>query len=56
MVAKTGDAEVINLWAGQATLAEALPAAEITRGLAAEARAAIAWTESSYWARRSPRS
>ena len=39
---KTGDAEVINLWAGQAhELAEALPAAEITRGLAAEARAAI---------------
>jgi len=40
---KTGDADAINLWAGQAhQLAEALPAAEITRRLAADARAAIA--------------
>jgi len=39
---KSGDADVINLWAGQAhELAEALPAGEITRRLAADARAAI---------------
>jgi nitronate monooxygenase len=40
---KTGDAGAINLWAGQAhALAEARPAAEITRALAAGAREAIA--------------
>jgi nitronate monooxygenase len=40
---KTGDPDLINLWAGQAhPLAEALPAAEITKRLAAEARDAIA--------------
>ncbi|HWI71075.1 MAG TPA: nitronate monooxygenase, partial [Baekduia sp.] len=39
----TGDADLINLWAGQAhALAAALPAAEITRTLAADARAALA--------------
>ena len=39
---KAGDPDLINLWAGQAhPLAEALPAAEITRRLADEARAAI---------------
>jgi nitronate monooxygenase len=40
---KTGDADLINLWAGQAhELAPELPAAEITRQLAAEARSAVA--------------
>jgi len=40
---KTGDADLINLWAGQAhELAQALPADEITRRLAADARAALA--------------
>jgi nitronate monooxygenase len=40
---RTGDAEVINLWAGQAhRLAAERPAEEITRRLAAEARQAIA--------------
>ena len=39
----TGDADVINLWAGQAhALATPRPAAEITRALAADARAAVA--------------
>jgi nitronate monooxygenase len=39
---KAGDPDLINLWAGQAhPLAEALPAGEITRRLAADARAAI---------------
>jgi nitronate monooxygenase len=39
---KTGDAEVLNLWAGQAhELAEELPAADLVRKLDAEARAAI---------------
>jgi nitronate monooxygenase len=38
----TGDPDLVNLWAGQAhALAQAAPAAEITRRLAAEARAAI---------------
>ncbi len=38
-----GDAESINLWAGQAyPLAEELPAAELVRKLGAEARAALA--------------
>ena len=38
-----GDAETINLWAGQAyPLAEELPAAELVRKLGAEARAALA--------------
>jgi nitronate monooxygenase len=38
----TGDADLINLWAGQAhALAPALPAAEITRALAADARTAL---------------
>ncbi len=38
-----GDGEAINLWAGQAyPLAEELPAAELVRKLAAEARAALA--------------
>jgi nitronate monooxygenase len=40
---ETGDADLINLWAGQAhELAPELPAAEITRRLAGEARAAVA--------------
>jgi nitronate monooxygenase len=40
---KAGDPDLINLWAGQAhPLAEALPAAEITRRLADGAREAIA--------------
>ena len=40
---EVGDAELINLWAGQAhRLAESLPAEEITRRLARDARAAIA--------------
>ncbi|HMJ37883.1 MAG TPA: nitronate monooxygenase [Baekduia sp.] len=39
----TGDADLINLWAGQAhELAPDLPAAEITRQLGDEARAAVA--------------
>ena len=39
---KTGDLDLINLWAGQAhPLAEPLGAGEITRRLAADARAAI---------------
>jgi nitronate monooxygenase len=38
----TGNADLINLWAGQAhALAPALPAAEITRTLAADAQAAL---------------
>jgi nitronate monooxygenase len=38
-----GDADLFNLWAGQAhELARALPAAELTRRLAAEAREAVA--------------
>ena len=38
-----GDADGFNLWAGQAhALAQAVPAAELVRRLAAEARAAIA--------------
>jgi nitronate monooxygenase len=38
----TGDADLINLWAGQAhEFAPALPAGEITRHLAADARAAL---------------
>jgi nitronate monooxygenase len=41
----TGDADVVNLWAGQThELAPELPAAEITRRLAADARAAVATT------------
>jgi len=40
---KTGDAEVLNLWAGQAhELAEPIPAAELVRKLHSDARAAIA--------------
>jgi nitronate monooxygenase len=40
---KTGDAELLNLWAGQAhELAEDIPAADLVRKLDAEARAAIA--------------
>jgi nitronate monooxygenase len=40
---KTGDAEVLNLWAGQAhELAEELPAGDLVRKLDADARAAIA--------------
>jgi nitronate monooxygenase len=40
-----GDAEAINLWAGQAyPLAEAAPAGELVRRLGAEARAALAET------------
>jgi len=40
-----GDADLINLWAGQAhALAPEEPAAELTRRLAAEARAAVAAT------------
>ena len=39
---EVGDADLINLWAGQAhRLAESLPAEEITRRLAADARAAV---------------
>jgi nitronate monooxygenase len=39
----TGDANLINLWAGQAhALAPELPAGELTRQLAADARAAVA--------------
>ncbi|HEX4108759.1 MAG TPA: nitronate monooxygenase [Solirubrobacteraceae bacterium] len=39
---KVGDADLINLWAGQAhVLAAALPAEEITRRIAAEAREAL---------------
>jgi nitronate monooxygenase len=39
----TGDADLINLWAGQAhALAPELPAAELTRRLADDARAAVA--------------
>ncbi len=39
----TGDADLINLWAGQThALASALPAGELTRRLAADARAAVA--------------
>jgi nitronate monooxygenase len=39
----TGDADLINLWAGQAhALAPELPAGELTRRLAQEARAAVA--------------
>jgi nitronate monooxygenase len=38
-----GDAETINLWAGEAyPLAEDLPAAELVRKLGAEARSALA--------------
>jgi nitronate monooxygenase len=41
----TGDADLINLWAGQAhALAPELPAAELTKQLAADTRAAIART------------
>jgi nitronate monooxygenase len=37
-----GDAEAINLWAGQAhQLARELPAGELVQALAAEARAAL---------------
>jgi nitronate monooxygenase len=40
-----GDADLINLWAGQAhALAPELPAGELTRQLAADARAAVART------------
>ena len=40
---KAGDAELLNLWAGQAhELAEELPAADLVRKLDTEARAAIA--------------
>jgi nitronate monooxygenase len=40
---EAGDAESINLWAGQAhALARALPAGELTRRLGADARAALA--------------
>ena len=40
---KTGDADVINLWAGEAhALAEEIPAAEVVARLAAEARDALA--------------
>jgi len=40
---KTGDAELLNLWAGQAhELADDLPAADLVRKLDADARAAIA--------------
>jgi nitronate monooxygenase len=40
---KTGDAELLNLWAGQAhELAEEMPAADLVRKLDADARAAIA--------------
>jgi nitronate monooxygenase len=40
---RNGDAELINLWAGEAhTLAEAAPAGEIVRRLHAEAQAALA--------------
>jgi nitronate monooxygenase len=40
-----GDADLINLWAGQAhALAPELPAGELTRRLAADARAAVART------------
>lgn len=40
---KTGDAEALNLWAGQAhELAEEIPAADLVRKLDAEARAAVA--------------
>jgi nitronate monooxygenase len=43
----TGDPDIINLWAGQAhALAAARPAAEITRTLAADARAALAAAQS----------
>ncbi len=39
---KVGDPDLINLWAGQAhALVQALPAAEITRQLASDARAAL---------------
>jgi nitronate monooxygenase len=39
----TGDADLINLWAGQAhALASELPAGELTRRLADDARAALA--------------
>jgi nitronate monooxygenase len=39
---KVGDAELINLWAGQAhAVVQCLPAAEITRCLVADARAAL---------------
>jgi nitronate monooxygenase len=38
-----GDADAFNLWAGQAhALAEAIPAGDLVRKLAAEARAALA--------------
>jgi nitronate monooxygenase len=41
----TGDADLINLWAGQAhALAPELPAGELTQQLAADARAAVART------------
>ena len=40
---KDGDADLINLWAGEAhELAESLPAAEVVARLAADARAALA--------------
>jgi nitronate monooxygenase len=40
---RTGDAELLNLWAGQAhELAEEIPAGDLVRKLDAEARAAIA--------------
>jgi nitronate monooxygenase len=40
---KAGDADVINLWAGEAhALAEAIPAADVVARLAADARAALA--------------
>jgi nitronate monooxygenase len=40
---KAGDADIINLWAGEAhALAEELPAADVVAKLAAEARAALA--------------
>jgi nitronate monooxygenase len=39
---KAGDADVINLWAGQAhELARELPAGELVAALAAEARASL---------------
>jgi nitronate monooxygenase len=45
----TGDGEVVNLWAGQAhALARELPAAELVRELAQEARAALAAASSRF--------
>jgi nitronate monooxygenase len=50
---KAGDAEVLNLWAGQAhELAEEIPAADLVRKLDGEARAAVA-SVSGRMARRS---